>query len=95
MDTKPITCEITRCERNAFGQLKALGGDGWLLEPGLVAADIAASGTTPGPYYVVSPTGGRNYLTVHQNSTSARLTFSTDSGDQPLMELPTNQTVRP
>ncbi len=91
MTSTPITSEVTRCERNAFGQFEAIGGNGWLLEPGLVAADIAATGADRGPYYVVSPTGDRSFLTVLESSNGTPFTFSTDRGDQPLTELPAPQ----
>lgn len=92
MNTTGITSEVTRCERDTLGVLVALGGNGWLIESNLAAADIAATGPTPGPYFVVSPDGQMNFLTVSRSTNDPYFALSTDHGDQPLVELPASQT---
>lgn len=80
--------EVTRCTRSSSGGLTGVGGDGWLIEPELMAADIVAAGPGLSPYYVRSSNGDPHQVTVQKAETGSHFALSTTNGDRPLKALP-------
>lgn len=82
--------EVTRCTRSASGRLMGIGGEGWLVEPELMAADIVAAGPDVSPYFVRSATGEPQAVTVRKADGGNHFALSTANGDRPLKTLPTS-----